>query len=76
MTAVTAVPATAGTLTPQVDFVVTPAADPFTQQLIQENADLRIQLEQLTAINKKLSRKATTLREGIALISSQLKKGE
>ncbi len=53
----------------------TPAADPFVQQLLQENAELRVKLERLTSINDRLGRKVKTLRDGVALISDQAKRG-
>ncbi len=59
--------------TPSADS--TPAADPFVQQLLQENAELRVKLERLTSINDRLGRKVKTLRDGVALISDQAKRG-
>ncbi len=53
--AVTAV--TSGYPAPQIQLDSTPAADPFVQQLVAENAQLRAERDQLASINARLSRK-------------------
>ncbi len=61
-------------LAPQVDF--TPAADPFVQQLVAENATLRAERDQLASINARLSRKLAALRDGVAVLAEQIKERE
>ncbi len=58
----------------------TPAADPFVQQLISENAQLRAERDQaaterdqVKSINAKLSRKLATLRDGVAVLAERIK---
>lgn len=57
--------------TPSADS--TPAADPFVQQLIAENAKLRAERDQLESINARLSRKLATLRDGVAVLAERIK---
>ena len=54
----------------------TPAADPFVQQLIAENAKLRAERDQLASINARLSRKLATLRDGVAVLAERFKERE
>ena len=61
-------------LAPQSDS--TPAADPFVQQLITENARLRAERDQLATINDRLSRKLATLRDGIGVLAERIKERE
>ena len=58
-------------LAPQADS--TPAADPFVQQFITENAKLRAERDQLASINARLSRKLATLRDGVAVLAERIK---
>jgi transposase-like protein len=58
-------------IAPQMDS--TQAADPFVQQLIAENAQLRAERDQLTSINARLSRKRATLRDGVAVLAERIK---
>lgn len=51
----------------------TPAADPFVQQLVAENAQLRAERDQLVSINARLSRKLATLRDGVAVLAERIK---
>ena len=59
---------------PQADF--TPAGDLHVQALVQENATLRTERDQLAAVNARLTRKLSTLRDGIALIQERIKERE
>ena len=61
-------------IAPQMDS--TQAADPFVQQLIAENAQLRAERDQLTSINARLSRKLATLRDGVAVLAERIKERE
>ena len=61
-------------IAPQSDS--TPAADPFVQQLVAENAKLRAERDQLTSINARLSRKLATLRDGVAVLAERIKERE
>jgi len=54
----------------------TPAADPFVQQLVAENAQLRAERDQLTSINARLSRKLATLRDGVQVLAERIKERE
>ncbi|MBP6440593.1 MAG: hypothetical protein KA259_03225 [Caldilineaceae bacterium] len=65
---------TSGFPTPQMDS--TPAADPFVQQLVAENATLRAERDQLESINARLSRKLATLRDGVAVLAERIKERE
>ena len=69
-----AVVGTSGFPLPQVDF--TPAADPFVQQLLDENAQLKAERDKLTAINEKLTKRLTALRNGVAAQVKQIKEGK
>ena len=60
--------------TPSADS--TPAADPFVQQLVAENATLRAERDQLASINARLSRKLATLRDGVAVLAERIKERE
>lgn len=62
---------TSGYPAPQSDS--TPAADPFVQQLVAENAKLRAERDQLASINARLSRKLATLRDGVAVLAERIK---
>lgn len=64
---------TSGVTPPQIQSDSTPAADPFVQQLITENAKLRAERDQLASINAKLSRKLATLRDGVAVLAERIK---
>ena len=61
-------------IAPQSDS--TPAADPFVQQLVAENAQLRAERDQLASINARLSRKLATLRDGVAVLAERFKERE
>ena len=61
-------------IAPQSDS--TPAADPFVQQLVAENAKLRAERDQLASINARLSRKLATLRDGVAVLAERIKERE
>ena len=61
-------------IAPQSDF--TPAADPFVQQLVAENAKLRTERDQLALINARLFRKLATLRNGVAVLAERIKERE
>ena len=61
-------------IAPQSDF--TPAADPFVQQLVAENAKLRSERDQLALINARLSRRLATLRNGVAVLAERIKEKE
>ena len=61
-------------IAPQSDS--TPAADPFVQQLVAENAELRAERDQLASINARLSRKLATLRDGVAVLAERIKERE
>ena len=67
---------TSGFPTPQVQMDSTPAADPFVQQLLTENAKLRAERDQLESINARLSRKLATLRNGVAVLAERIKERE
>ena len=62
---------TSGFPAPQVDS--TPAVDPFVQQLITENAQLRAERDQLTAINARLGRKLATIRDGVMVLAERIR---
>jgi hypothetical protein len=62
---------TSGFSVPQAD--ITPAADPFVQQLITENAQLRAERDQLTVINARLGRKLATIRDGVMVLAERIK---
>ncbi len=64
---------TSGFPTPQIQMDSTPAADPFVQQLLAENAKLRAERDQLASINARLSRKLATLRDGVAVLAERIK---
>ncbi len=64
---------TSGFPTPQVQSDSTPAADPFVQQLVEENAKLRAERDQLASINARLSRKLATLRDGVEVLAERIK---
>ena len=61
-------------IAPQSDS--TPAADPFVQQLVAENAQLRAERDQIASINARLSRKLATLRDGVAVLAERFKERE
>lgn len=61
-------------IAPQFDS--TPAADPFVQQLIAENARLKEELDRLVAINAKMERKLTVLRNGVEVLAERARKKE
>ena len=61
-------------IAPQMDSA--PAADPFVQQLVAENAQLRAERDQLASINARLSRKLATLRNGVAVLAERIKEKE
>ena len=61
-------------ISPQSDS--TPAADPFVQQLIAENAKLKAERDQLESINARLSRKLATLRDGVQVLAERIKERE
>ena len=61
-------------IAPQSDS--TPAANPFVQQLVAENATLRAERDQLASINARLSRKLATLRNGVAVLAERIKERE
>ena len=61
-------------IAPQSDS--TPAANPFVQQLVAENATLRAERDQLASINARLSRKLATLRDGVAVLAERIKERE
>ncbi len=61
-------------IAPQMDS--TPAADPFVQQLVAENAELRAERDQLASINARLSRRLATLRDGVAVLAERIKERE
>ena len=54
----------------------TPAADPFVQQLVAENAALRAERDQLASINARMARKLATLRNGVKVLAEQIKDRE
>lgn len=54
----------------------TPAADPFVQQLVAENAQLRAEHDQIASINARLSRKLATLRNGVEVLAERIKERE
>ncbi len=61
----------------------TPAADPFVQQLIAENAKLKTERDQVAAerdqlasINARLSRKLATLHDGVQVLAERIKDRE
>ena len=54
----------------------TPAADPFVQQLVAENAKLKNERDQLALINARMSRKLATLRDGVAVLAKRIKERE
>ena len=64
---------TSGYPTPQIQSDSTPAAAPFVQQLLAENAKLRAERDQLESINARLSRKLATLRDGVQVLAEQIK---
>lgn len=64
---------TSGYPTPQIQMDSTPAADPFVQQLLAENAKLKAERDQLELINARLSRKLATLRDGVAVLAERIK---
>ena len=57
--------------TPHLDS--TPAADPYVQQLVAENARLKTERDQLATINARLQQKLDTLRNGVAILSDRIK---
>ena len=61
-------------IAPQSDS--TPAANPFVQQLVAENATLRAERDQLASINARLSRKLATLRDGVEVLAERIKERE
>lgn len=64
---------TSGYPTPQIQSDSTPAADPFVQQLVAENATLRAERDQLATLNASLSRKLATLRDGVRVLAERIK---
>ena len=67
---------TSGYPTPQIQMDNTPAADPFVQQLVAENAKLRAERDQLESINAGLSRRLAILRSGVAVLVGQIEERE
>lgn len=64
---------TSGYPAPQIQMDSTPAADPFVQQLVAENAQLKTERDQLATINDRLNRKLETLRDGVAVLAKRIK---
>ncbi len=68
-------------IAPQSDS--TPAADPFVQQLVAENAALKeerdravAERDQLAAINARITRRLATLRDGVEVLAERIKERE
>lgn len=62
---------TSGFPTPQVD--ITPAGDPFVQQLLRQNEALKEERDQLLAIKAMLERRLAIARDGIRVLADRTK---
>ena len=62
---------TSGFPTPQVD--ITPAADPFVQQLLRENEELKAERDQLLAVKARLERRLAIARDGIQVLADRIR---
>lgn len=62
---------TSGFPTPQVD--ITPAGDPFVQQLLRENEALKAERDQLLAVKARLERRLSIARDGIQVLADRIR---
>lgn len=62
---------TSGFPTPQVD--ITPAGDPFVQQLLRENEELKAERDQLLAVKARLERRLAIARDGIQVLADRIR---
>lgn len=62
---------TSGFPTPQVD--ITPAGNPFVQQLLRENEALKAERDQLLAVKARLERKLSIARDGIQVLADRIR---
>lgn len=61
----------AGIPTPQVN--ITPADNPFVQQLLRENQELKAERDQLLAVKARLERRLSIARDGIQVLADRIR---